>query len=122
MDRVEYVKPSFPVDAFTGTAIYYAQYRVPYPKALIDDLLNRAGIAGDGKLLDLEPQMIEVGQKESKKKGLNCGQNWPIDILNKWRSEKPFHESVGSSNLNSDWNSFWEAARNKDNKAHGVEP
>ena len=93
MDRVEYVKPSFPVDAFAGTAVYYAQYRVPYPKALTDDLLKRTGISGDGKLLDLacgpgriaiplassfrdvwaidlEPQMIEVGQKESKKRGL----------------------------------------------------
>ena len=93
MDRVEYVKPSFPADAFAGTAVYYVQYRIPYPKALIDDLLKRTGISGDGKLLDLacgpgriaiplassfrevwaidlEPEMIEVGQKESKRTGI----------------------------------------------------
>jgi len=93
MDRVEYVKPSFPVDAFAGTAIFYARYRVAYPKALIDDLLKRTGILGDGRLLDLacgpgriaiplassfrdvwavdlEPEMIEVGQKESKERGV----------------------------------------------------
>lgn len=29
MNRVVYVKPDFPRDAFAGTAIYYLRYRVP---------------------------------------------------------------------------------------------
>jgi len=28
MDRVDYLKPSFPADVFTGTAAYYFWYRV----------------------------------------------------------------------------------------------
>ena len=91
MHRVQYIEPDFPEDAFEGTATYYARYRVPYPKALIDDLIERAGISGDGRLLDLacgpgriaiplspsfsevwaidlEPEMVEVGKKEAKRR------------------------------------------------------
>ncbi len=83
-------RPDFAADAFAGTAQYYARYRVPYPQELIDDLRERSGITGDGKLLDLgcgpgrialrmspffrkvwaidfEPEMIEVGRVEAKK-------------------------------------------------------
>ena len=70
----------------------------------------------------LKDKKIVCDALQSKKIGLHCRQNWPTDIFNKWRSEKPFHESVGSSNLDSDWNSFWEAVRSKDDKDHGVEP
>ena len=83
----------FPVDAFSGTAAYYARYRVPYPQALLDDLLTRARVSGDGRLLDLacgpgriaipvavsfaevwavdlEPEMIAVGRREAERRGI----------------------------------------------------
>lgn len=41
------------MDDFSGTARYYARYRVPYPPALLDDLLRRAGVGHGGRLLDL---------------------------------------------------------------------
>ena len=94
MNRVEYVKPDFPLDAFAGTASYYLRYRVPYPQALLRNLVERAGVTGDGRLLDLacgpgrvalalvssfrevwaidlEPEMIEVGQNEATQRGVN---------------------------------------------------
>src|SRR4051794_5269970 len=93
MNRVEYVKPDFPLDAFAGTASYYLRYRVPYPEALLKDLVERAGITREGRLLDLacgpgrvalalvsffrevwaidlEPEMMEVGQKEATQRGV----------------------------------------------------
>lgn len=94
MSRVAYVKPNFPLDAFAGTATYYLRYRVPYPDALLSDLVERAGVTGEGRLLDLacgpgrvalglvsafrevwaldlEPQMIEAGQNEAAQHGVN---------------------------------------------------
>src|SRR5215813_11030659 len=53
MNRVAYVKPDFPVDAFAGTAPYYVRYRVPYPAELLQDLVARASLTGKGRLLDL---------------------------------------------------------------------
>ena len=90
---VKYVRPDYPADAFVGTASYYARYRVPYPKALIEDLMERANVTGEGRLLDLacgpgrvavslasrfrdvwavdlEPEMIEVGQSVAKQQGV----------------------------------------------------
>jgi len=87
-------QPAFPADAFTGTAQYYVRYRVPYPQELIDDLKKRAGITGHGILLDLacgpgrvalrmsscfrevwaidlEPEMVDVGRDEAKRRGVN---------------------------------------------------
>ncbi|MCY4114814.1 MAG: class I SAM-dependent methyltransferase [Chloroflexi bacterium] len=80
-------------DVFAGTAEVYARYRPPYPDELLDDLRGRADITDKGRLLDLacgpgrvaiplaeyfrevwavdqEPEMIEVGQSRSKRKGL----------------------------------------------------
>ena len=93
MGPVRHVKPDFPADAFAGTATYYAQYRVAYPRALMDDLIERAGVTGAGRLLDLasgpgrialslaprfrelwaidlETEMIEVGQQEAERRGV----------------------------------------------------
>jgi trans-aconitate methyltransferase len=94
MKRVAYVKPVFPRDAFAGTAAYYLRYRVPYPQALLRDLVERAGVTGEGRLLDLacgpgrvalalassfrevwaidlEAEMIAVGQHEAAQRGVN---------------------------------------------------
>lgn len=94
MDRVEHIKPDFPADAFAGTASYYVRYRVPYPEALLRDLIGKAAIAGDGRLLDLacgpgrvaldlapsfrevraidlEPEMVEAGRKEAARRGVS---------------------------------------------------
>ena len=85
--------PDFPAYLFAGTARYYAAYRVPYPRELLDDLRSRARASGSGRLLDLgcgpgraalamapffqevwavdwEPEMIEVGQEEAGQRGV----------------------------------------------------
>lgn len=72
-------------DAFAGAAVAYARYRPPYPPQLLRALLDQAGVAPGGALLDLacgpgrvaldlagafetvwaidlEPEMIEVGR------------------------------------------------------------
>ena len=91
---MRYVKPSFSEDLFVGTAAHYAKYRLPYPEALNKDLLERAGVSGRGRLLDLacgpgrvalplsssfgevwaidlEPEMVEVGRSEAEKQGID---------------------------------------------------
>jgi ubiquinone/menaquinone biosynthesis C-methylase UbiE len=45
--------PEFRPDLYRGTAADYDRFRVPYPQTLIDDLLGRAEVRGDGRLLDL---------------------------------------------------------------------
>ncbi len=85
-------RPNFAKDAFAGTADYYVQYRVPYPEALLADLLRRSSATGGGRLLDLasgpgrlalalagsfreiwaidiEPEMIEAGKREAARQG-----------------------------------------------------
>jgi SAM-dependent methyltransferase len=79
--------------AFTGTASYYARYRPPYPDAFLSDLRSRAGTSGRGTMLDLacgpgrvaipmapyfgrvlavdiEPEMIAVGEQEARARGI----------------------------------------------------
>lgn len=86
--------PSFPADAFSGTAEYYLRYRPAYPRALVDDLVARLKMAGRGSLLDLacgpgratlalapsfaevvavdlEPEMIAVARAEAARLGAN---------------------------------------------------
>jgi SAM-dependent methyltransferase len=41
-----------PEDLFTGTAAYYAAFRRPYPASVVDYLVKRCGLEGDGRLLD----------------------------------------------------------------------
>jgi SAM-dependent methyltransferase len=43
----------FAADLYRGTAAYYDRYRVPYPEAMIGDLVRRARVSGRGRLLDL---------------------------------------------------------------------
>src|SRR5450759_101639 len=43
----------FRADLYQGTASYYDRFRVPYPPGLIDDLAERTGADGQGRLLDL---------------------------------------------------------------------
>jgi trans-aconitate methyltransferase len=94
MNRVVYVKPDFPVDAFAGTATYYVRYRVPYPAGLLQDLIARADITDGERLIDLacgpgrialalassfrevwaidrEAEMVEAGQQEATKRGVD---------------------------------------------------
>lgn len=94
MDQSEYAKPQFPPDAFASTASYYARYRVPYPRCLLQDLVQRAGVTGEGRLLDLacgpgrvafgladafeeilavdsEPEMIAEGKQEAARRGVH---------------------------------------------------
>lgn len=76
-------------DAFAGTAELYAIYRPPYPSPMLEDLLARAAVGsrvlldlatGPGRLalaladrferitaVDLEPEMIAVGQATAKR-------------------------------------------------------
>ncbi|HXQ19834.1 MAG TPA: methyltransferase domain-containing protein [Acidimicrobiales bacterium] len=85
--------PGFRKDLYRGTARYYDRFRVPYPSALIDDLLARAEVEGGGRLLDLacgtgqisfalhgsfeevwavdqEPDMISVGREKAEEAGV----------------------------------------------------
>ncbi len=43
----------FAADLYRGSAGYYDRYRLPYPGAMITDLVRRARVSGDGRLLDL---------------------------------------------------------------------
>jgi len=79
--------------AFSGTAGYYLKYRRPYPEAMLLDLMARAGVGQEGRLLDLacgpgrialalapwfrevwavdlEPEMIEAGRAEAVRRGI----------------------------------------------------
>jgi ubiquinone/menaquinone biosynthesis C-methylase UbiE len=46
-------QPVFRSDLYKGTAPYYDRFRPPYPTALLNDLLARAGVRAGGRLLDL---------------------------------------------------------------------
>jgi SAM-dependent methyltransferase len=99
-DPIWPIKPEFPADLFSGTARYYAQFRPPYPRELIDDLRARAQVSGQGRLLDLacgtgevalamseffrevwavdqEPEMIEVGREKADQAGIT-NVNWTV--------------------------------------------
>ncbi|HEY2885726.1 MAG TPA: class I SAM-dependent methyltransferase [Rhizomicrobium sp.] len=91
---VEYQNPNFPADTFSGTAGYYARFRLPYPVALIEQLLaERRGASreeslldlacGPGRLtiplapffrdvlaVDLEPEMVEQARQDALGKGV----------------------------------------------------
>jgi SAM-dependent methyltransferase len=43
----------FATDLYRGTALYYDRYRLPYPEAMLADLVRRAEVSGRGRLLDL---------------------------------------------------------------------
>jgi ubiquinone/menaquinone biosynthesis C-methylase UbiE len=43
----------FAADLYRGSAGYYDRYRLPYPDAMLTDLVGRAGISRRGRLLDL---------------------------------------------------------------------
>jgi SAM-dependent methyltransferase len=45
--------PEFRRDLYRGTAQDYDRFRIPYPRRLIDDLAERTGADGGGRLLDL---------------------------------------------------------------------
>jgi len=46
-------EPEFRRDLYRGTGFHYERFRVPYPPALVDDLLTRTELTGGGRLLDL---------------------------------------------------------------------
>lgn len=46
-------KLHFAVDLYQGTAEYYDRYRLSYPQVMIQDLIARTGVSGQGRLLDL---------------------------------------------------------------------
>ncbi|HEY2270993.1 MAG TPA: hypothetical protein VGI96_50855, partial [Streptosporangiaceae bacterium] len=43
----------FAADLYQGAAGHYDRYRLPYPEAMTAHLIHRAGVSGDGRLLDL---------------------------------------------------------------------
>ena len=43
----------FAADLFRGSAGYYDRYRLPYPEAMLADLVLRAEVSQRGRLLDL---------------------------------------------------------------------
>jgi SAM-dependent methyltransferase len=65
----------FAADLFRGSAGYYDRYRLPYPEAMLTDLIRRAEVSGRGRLLDLA---CGTGQLAFP---LHCwfGQVWAVD-------------------------------------------
>ncbi|MDF0668794.1 MAG: class I SAM-dependent methyltransferase [Nitrospira sp.] len=47
------VIPNLPTDLFKGAARDYAEFRVPYPQNLLEDLIERSSAAQSGLLVDL---------------------------------------------------------------------
>lgn len=43
----------FAADLYHGAAGYYDRYRLPYPEAMLADLVQRAQVSGRGRLVDL---------------------------------------------------------------------
>lgn len=43
----------FARDLYQGTAGYYDSYRLPYPQAMIEYMIQQAAVSGQGRLLDL---------------------------------------------------------------------
>jgi SAM-dependent methyltransferase len=43
----------FDTDLYQGSAAYYDRYRLSYPESMLMDLIQRAGVSGRGRLLDL---------------------------------------------------------------------
>ena len=43
----------FDPNLYRGTAQDYERFRVPYPQAMIDEVLDRAQASGEGRLMDL---------------------------------------------------------------------
>jgi ubiquinone/menaquinone biosynthesis C-methylase UbiE len=85
--------PNFRPGAFAGVADDYVRYRLAYPRAVLDDLLARAALPPNPRLLDLgcgtgrvslpiahhfaevvgldpEPAMIEAGRREAARLGV----------------------------------------------------
>ena len=62
-------------DLFRGTALDYDRFRVPYPRNLIDDLAERSGVTGHGRLLDLA---CGTGQVTFALAG-RFGEVWAVD-------------------------------------------
>jgi SAM-dependent methyltransferase len=62
-------------DLYRGTARDYDRFRVPYPRSLIDDLAERSGATGRGRLLDLA---CGTGQVTFALAG-RFGQVWAVD-------------------------------------------
>ena len=94
LEHFEPLAPEYPPDLFSGTAKFYARYRVPYPEKLLEDMCARAEVSERGRLLDLasgpgrlalplsprfsevlavdqEPEMVEVGQQEAARLGID---------------------------------------------------
>lgn len=93
MSKVEYLKPNYPRDAFEGTADHYAQYRIPYPQELFDDLISKVKpehavlldlAAGPGRVCirlapffskvyanDIDSGMVAVGKTQAAKNNAN---------------------------------------------------
>ena len=89
------IPPNLRPDAFFGVAGDYARYRLPYPEALLQSLLEQAALPASGAKLidlacgpgrvalaiadrfgeilavDLEPEMIETGRREAARRGVD---------------------------------------------------
>jgi SAM-dependent methyltransferase len=68
-------QPRFAADLYQGTAGYYDRYRLPYPRAMLDDLRRRAAVTGRGRLLDLA---CGTGQLTFPLRG-HFAQAWAVD-------------------------------------------
>jgi SAM-dependent methyltransferase len=67
--------PDFTADLYDGTAEAYERFRLPYPRALVADLLGRVRVSGQGRLLDLA---CGTGQLAFALGG-SFGEVWAVD-------------------------------------------
>ena len=68
--------PQFRPDLFRGTARSYDKFRLPYPRALIDDLADRCAADGTGTLLDLACGTGQLGFALRSR----FGAVWAVDL------------------------------------------
>lgn len=68
--------PQFRADLFRGTARSYDEFRLPYPRALIDDLADRCGADGTGTMLDLACGTGQLGFALQDR----FGEVWAVDV------------------------------------------
>src|SRR5579859_2173051 len=70
-------KVRFAVELCHGTAGYYDRCPLPYPEAVTGDLIARAGVCGQGRLLDLA-----------------CGTGQLAFPLRRWRLRRRYQSRV----------------------------
>ena len=112
-------EPEFRTDLYRGTAADYDRYRLPYPKELLDELIQRAGGDGDRVLdlacgtgqvvfglyqrsreawaVDLEAEAVEFGRQKAERLGVR-NIHWVAAAAEKFDAEESSFDLVTVGN------------------------